>query len=144
MEPSSLGLVLDSSVLISAERRGHTVAQVLEQIRAAFGDIKTAVSVVSIAELEHGAYRAQSAERQIPRLKFIEYLIHGVSVHPVTVEIARLAGRLDAEQRTIGIQVGFADLLIGATALYLRFQVVTLNERDFRNMPGLSVVPLHR
>jgi predicted nucleic acid-binding protein len=77
-------------------------------------------------------------------LKFIEHLIHGVSVHPVTVEIARLAGRLDAEQRTIGIQVGFADLLIGATALYLRFQVVTLNDRDFRNMPGLSVVPLHR
>lgn len=144
MEPTALGLVLDSSVLIAAERRGHTVPQILEQIRAAFGEIPTAVSVVSIAELEHGAYRARDAERQTRRLKFIRHLINGVSMRPVTLEIARLAGRIDGEQQSIGVKIGFEDLLIGATALQLRFDVATLNDRDFRKIPGLSIVSLYR
>jgi predicted nucleic acid-binding protein len=139
-----LGLVLDSSVLIVAERRGHTVPQILEQLRNAFGEIDTAVSVVSIAELEHGAYRAQNPERQARRLNFIRHLINGLSIHPVTSEIARLAGRIDGQQQSAGIQIGFEDLLIGATALQLRFDVATLNDRDFRRIPGLSIVSMYR
>jgi hypothetical protein len=33
-----MGLILDSSVLITAERRGQTVAQLLKQIIADIGD----------------------------------------------------------------------------------------------------------
>ncbi len=34
-----MGLILDSSILIAAERRGHTVREILEQVRAAQGEI---------------------------------------------------------------------------------------------------------
>ena len=54
-----MGLILDSSIVISAERRGHTVLQILEQIQAAHGKIDIGLSVVTIAELMHGAYRAK-------------------------------------------------------------------------------------
>lgn len=50
-----MGLILDSSVVIAAERRGHTVRQILEQIKAAHGETDIGISVVTIAELMHGA-----------------------------------------------------------------------------------------
>jgi len=49
-----VGIVLDSSVIIAAERRGHTVREILEQVKAAQGEIEIGLSVVTIAELVHG------------------------------------------------------------------------------------------
>ena len=50
------GVILDSSVIIAAERKGHTVRQILEQVRTNLGEVEIGVSVVTIAELVHGAY----------------------------------------------------------------------------------------
>jgi predicted nucleic acid-binding protein len=36
----------------------------------------------------------------------------------------------------------FADLIIGATALHLGFDIVTLNVRHFEAIPGLKIVAL--
>ncbi len=137
-----MGLVLDSSVIIAAERRGRTVREILEQVKAARGEIEIGLSVVTIAELVHGAYRTRTQTQQQGRLEFIERLSSDVPVHPVTLEIARLAGRIEGQQEALGVQFAFEDLLIGATALHLGYEVATLNVRDFQRMPGLSVVQL--
>ncbi len=50
-----MGIVLDSSIIIAAERRGRTVREILEQVKATQGEIEIGVSVVTIAELVHGA-----------------------------------------------------------------------------------------
>jgi predicted nucleic acid-binding protein len=60
----------------------------------------------------------------------------------LTTDIAKLAGKLDAEQQTRGIVIPFADLLIGATALSLGYSVLTVNARHFGRIPGLSVIEL--
>jgi tRNA(fMet)-specific endonuclease VapC len=65
-----------------------------------------------------------------------------MTVHPVTLEIARLAGQIEGEQAALGISIPFEDLLIGTTALYLGYGVVTLNVRHFRLIPNLTVVDL--
>lgn len=137
-----MGIVLDSSVIIAGERRGHSVREILNQVQAAQGDTEIGVSVVTIAELEHGAYRAKNKVQQQQRLEFIERLASDVPVYPVTLEIARIAGRIEGQQEATGIQFGFEDLLIGATALHLGYSVATLNLRDFRRIPGLSVTEL--
>lgn len=142
MEPASVGLVLDSSVIIAAERRGRTVPEILEQVKVAKGEIEIGVSVVTIAELVHGAYRTKAQAQQQRRLEFIDRLSSDVPVHPVTLEIARLAGRIEGQQEAVGVQFAFEDLLIGATALHLGYEVATLNLRDFQRIPGLSVVQL--
>jgi predicted nucleic acid-binding protein len=41
-----------------------------------------------------------------------------------------------------GVSIDFPDLLIGATALHLGFAVVTLNMRNFQQIPGLSVLQI--
>jgi tRNA(fMet)-specific endonuclease VapC len=137
-----VGIILDTSVVVAAEREGRTIRQILEQVRALRGEIEIGVSVVSVAELVHGAYRANTPERQNRRLAFIERLVLDMAVHPVTLEIARLAGRIEGQQEAKGVQLAFEDLLIGVTALHLGYDVATLDVRDFQRVPGLSIVEL--
>ena len=101
-----MGIVLDSSLIIAAERRGHTVREILEQVKASQGETEIGLSVVTIAELVHGAYRTKSETQQQGRLEFIERLSSDVPVYPVTIDVARLAGRIEGEQEAMGIQFG--------------------------------------
>lgn len=63
-------------------------------------------------------------------------------MHPLTLEIARLARRIHGEQMARGIGIDFPDLTIGTTALHLGFGVVTLNAKHFQAIPAISVVQL--
>jgi predicted nucleic acid-binding protein len=137
-----MGLILDSSALIAGERRGETVRQVIERIRAACGDVECALSVVSIVEFTHGIYRAKSGADRVRRAAFAEELSRDMIVHPVSLAIAQIAGRIEGEQAAKGIAIEFEDLVIGATALHLGFGVATLNVRHFQRIPGLNVVAL--
>ena len=141
MEPAHVGLILDSSVVIAGERRGHTVRQILEQFQAGYGEIEVGLSVVTIVELTHGVQRAGTEERRRRRQAFVDELIRDVPVHPVTIETARLAGRIEGDRAAQGVNIAFEDLLIAATALQLGFGVVTGNVRHFQTVPGLTVVP---
>jgi predicted nucleic acid-binding protein len=46
---------------------------------------------------------------------------------------------VDAEARKQGLAIPFADLQIGATALYFGYAIATLNVRHFQMIPGLVV-----
>jgi predicted nucleic acid-binding protein len=137
-----MGLILDSSVVIAAERRGDNVTQMLKQIVAATGDQRTVLSSVGLTELVHGIYRAQSTQARSRRDSFIRELLNDVEVYPYTKETALLAGKIDGEQQSQGIIIPFGDLLIGAAALEVGYSLLTANVRHFRLIPGLTVVPL--
>lgn len=137
-----MGVILDSSVLIAGERRSESVRQILKRVQAACGDTASALSVVTIVELTHGIYRAQNDADRQRRRAFVEELRRDMVVHPISVEIAELAGRIEGEQASRGVKIAFEDLLIGATALQIGYEVVTLNLRHFKLIPGLTVVHL--
>ena len=137
-----MGVILDSSVLIAAERRGHSVREMLEQVRATQGEIEVGLSVVTIAELMHGAYRAKTETDRDRRLAFIDELCRDVPVHPVTIDVARLAGRIEGQQEAKGVRIAFEDLLIGATALHIGLGGGTGNVRHLQRVPDLTVVQL--
>jgi predicted nucleic acid-binding protein len=135
-----MGLVLDSSVVVAAERRGDNVTQLLKQVFAATGDQRSVLSAVGLTELAHGIYRAQTTEARSRRESFIRELLNAVEVYPYTRETALLAAKIDGEQQNRGIIIPFADLLIGATALEVGYALLTVNIRHFQRIPGLSVV----
>jgi predicted nucleic acid-binding protein len=137
-----MGVILDSSVLIAGERRRENLREILKRVRAAHGEVDCALSVVTIVELTHGIYRAKSDADRERRRAFSEELRRDMVVHPVIVEIAELAGRIEGEQAARGVSIAFEDLLIGTTALHLGFGVATLNLRHFQKIPGLSVIRL--
>jgi predicted nucleic acid-binding protein len=137
-----VGLILDSSVLIAGERRGETVKQGIVRLRSACGDAESAISVISVIELTHGIYRARTDADRMRRRTFVEELCRDLIVHPVSLDIARLAGRIEGEQAARGISIAIDDLVIGATALHLGFDVATLNVKHFNRIPGLKTVTL--
>lgn len=137
-----MGLILDTSVLIASERRGEAVEDILGQIRAAHGEIDIALSALSAVELTHGIFRAKTEADRERRRTFVEGVFQDLIVHPVTLEIAQLAGRIEGEQAVKGNVIAFEDLVIGATALYFGFDVATLNLRHFQAIPDLKIVTL--
>jgi tRNA(fMet)-specific endonuclease VapC len=134
-----VGLILDSSVVIAAERLGQTAYQMLENIGLQTNDPEIAVSVVTVLELAHGITRADTPQRRGRRQQFLDDLLVGMPVHPVTVSIALRAGQIDGQMQAAGTRIALADLLIGVTALELGHTVATGNTRHFRLIPNLAV-----
>jgi tRNA(fMet)-specific endonuclease VapC len=135
-----MGLILDTSALIAGERSGQTVRQMLQHVRAAHGETDVAISTISVVEFTHGIYRAKTEVDRKRRQAFSEEVYRDLIVHPITLEIAQLAGRIEGEQAALGNIIAFEDLLIGATALHLGFDVLTVNIKHFQRIPSLNVV----
>ncbi len=120
----------------------ESVEDILRRVRALRGEIDIALSTVSVVELTHGIYRARNdADRERRRI-FADGVFQDIVVHPVSLEIAQLAGKIEGEQAARGIAIAFEDLVIGATALHLGFGVATLNVKHFKLIPGLDIVTL--
>ncbi len=117
MEPSILGLTIDSSIVIAAERQGQTVEQLLQHVRQPFGEVDVAVCAVTVAELIHGVYRANTPQIRDRRKAFIEAFLCHVPVHAVTCETNEIVGQISGEQAAKGITIAFDDLAMGASAL---------------------------
>lgn len=125
MESAVLGLVLDSSVLIVAERESPI-----------------SICALSIAELAHGIYRAGSPERRRQRRQFVDEVKAHVPIHPITETTAEIIARIGGEQAAQGINLPLADLIIAASAVELGYAVGTSNLRDFQRIPGLQIMQL--
>ena len=90
-----MGLILDSSVVIAAERRGETVEQLIENIVKSAGDQDAALSAVGLTELVHGIYRARTQEMRLRRESFLNELLTDLTVYPYTPKrLHRLRGGL--------------------------------------------------
>jgi tRNA(fMet)-specific endonuclease VapC len=131
-----VGLVLDSSVVIAAERQARPVSDLLSALRDVHGEHEIVLSAISVLELEHGLHRAKNAELLEKRRAYLDT----VPVQAFTKEMAQLAGRVDAEARAGGRVIPFPDLLIGTTALHAGYTIVTTNIRHFQMVPGLVVL----
>jgi predicted nucleic acid-binding protein len=134
-----VGLILDTSLVIAAERLGETAYQMLENIGVQSNDPEIAISVVTVLELAHGIIRADTPQRRARRQQFFDDLLVGMPIHPVTVTIALRAGQIDGQMQMAGKRIALADLLIGATALELGYSVATANMRHFQMIPDLDV-----
>ena len=137
-----MGLILDTNILIASERRGEGVEDILLRVRVSHGETDVAISTISVVELTHGIYRARTEADRERRRVFSVGAFESLVVHPVSLEIAQLAGRIEGEQAAKGIAIAFEDLVIGATALHLGFEVATFNVKHFQLIPGLKIVSL--
>jgi predicted nucleic acid-binding protein len=142
MESAILGVVLDSSVLIAAERRKLTATQAIESVQGAVGEVPVVLSAISVAEIGHGIYRASTSEIRERRRAFLDDLKATIPIHPLTSATAEIIARVGGEQGGKGINLPLGDLVIGACALELGYAVGTSNNRDFDRIPGLTVISL--
>lgn len=132
-------MILDSSVLIDAERKMRPVSELLAAIRASTGLTEILLSAVSVIELEHGLWRATTPEIRQHRRNYLDTIFAAIPVEPFTKEMGQLAAKIDAEARKLSVVIPFADLQIGVTALHFDYAMGTLNVRHFEMIPGLEV-----
>lgn len=131
-----MGVILDSSVLIAAERGELALSELL----ATWGEEPVAIAATTASELLHGCHRARDAAVRIRRLAFVDSLLEAIPVLPFGLVEARRHAELWAECARRGARVGAHDLLIGATALAQGYRVATLNVAEFARMPGVELV----
>lgn len=135
-----MGLVLDSSVLVFAERRELPVSTLLDLLQKQHSVTEIILSAVSVVELEHGVYRAQSPQQATKRRHYLDTVFASIPAEPFTRAMGQMVAQVDAEARKQGVVIPFADLLIGGTALHFGYELVTSNERHFRMIPSLTVL----
>lgn len=127
-----MAVLIDTSVLVDAERRG-------DSLDTAIGEEDRAISVITASELLHGVHRARSGAVRARRAAFVEHLIAAVEPLPITTAIARAHAEVWAELEKEGSLIGAHDLWIAATALGHGMDLATANAREFERVPGLSV-----
>lgn len=130
-----MGIILDTSVLIEAERGRLNVEDLIdERENEHFG-----LSVITVSELLHGVHRADSRKRRLKRFAYVEKVIELFPVYPFDLGAARIYAEIWANLLGKGFQVGAHDLLMASTALSLGFSVATFNKRHFDRIEGLDV-----
>ena len=133
-----MGLVLDTSVLVAAERRAVRLEPLLESL----GEELVAIAAITASELLHGCHRASDAGVRARRAAFVDALLDAIPVLPFGLPEARRHAELWAELARTGAMIGPHDLLIAATALAQGHSLVTTNQREFRRVPGLRLVAI--
>lgn len=130
-----MAVLIDTSVLVDAERRRHSLDH-------AIGEQDRAISVITASELLHGVHRAQESAVRARRSAFVEHVISAIEPLPITIAVARAHAEIWAALESDGNLIGAHDLWIAATALSHGMEIATANPRDFRRVPGLNVVPV--
>lgn len=113
MEPTELGVILDSSIVVEAERQRLDAGRFLKQIASRIGEREAALCSITVAELAHGVHRADTAARRQTRRAFLDDLKAALPVYPITADTAELVGEISAEASRKGLVIPFDDLLIG-------------------------------
>lgn len=142
MEPVPLGVILDSSIMIEAERQRLDAGRFLRGVATRIGEREAALCSVTVAELAHGVHRADTPQRRQARREFLDDLKSAMVVYSITADTAEVAGKIPADASRNGIVIPFDDLLIGACALERGYGVATRNLRHFQRIPGLTLVAL--
>ncbi len=130
-----MGVTLDTSLLISAER-GRIP---LETWAAQRPDEPVGLAAITVSELLHGVHRAETVARRLRRETFVEKVIELFPVVPFDLGAARVYARLWANLARKGVRLGAHDLLIAATAISVGYSVATSDRRDYARIPELTV-----
>lgn len=127
-----LAYLLDTNIVIYVVKRRPV------EIRAKFNENVTrmAISVVTLAELLHGA---EKSSRPAANLAVVEDFASRLEVLPYTAKAAQHYGQIRAALERQGRPIGVNDLHIAAHARSEGLTLVTNNVGEFSRVPALQI-----
>ena len=142
-----MGVVIDTSALVAAERLAPPDAMSAEAWTSLFGSIGdqlAALPAIVYAELLVGVELANSARRAAARRTRIDVLTAHASIIEFDADIAQIWSRLFATMNRAGRALPANDLAVAATAIHLGYAVLVgpSDEKHFRAIEGLTVETL--
>lgn len=130
-----MGLLIDSSVLIEAERGRLDLAS---RVHGRTGE-EAFISAITVSEILFGVHRATDQGVRNRRAAVAEALLSRFEVLGIDSAVARLHAQLKADLALRGTPIGPHDLWLAATCMLHGLTMVTGNLREFRRVPGLRV-----
>ena len=128
-----MGLVLDTSVLIEAERGKLSLSSLL---RKTFSKESIYISSISVSELYLGAHLSQKSFKE-QRTTSIEIMISSLIILDFDSKVAKAHAKAWSQLKKKGILIGPYDLIIAATCLYHQHSLLTFNIKEFSRVPNL-------
>jgi tRNA(fMet)-specific endonuclease VapC len=125
----------DSDLLVGFLRGSPEAAETVDRLEQE--DILVTTSVNSF-ELLHGALKSANSGTNYPEARRI---LARIEVLPFEKRHSELAGKIYSDMLKKGSPISLSDLFIGSIALSSGIPVVTRNVKDFKRVPGLSVIP---
>lgn len=125
--------LLDTSICIYIQR------QKPGEVLARFKKLKpgdAAISVITWGELLYGAEKSAQRKKALLLLEEFKTL---VPVLPLPENAGKIYGAIRASQESQGKPIGNNDLWIAAHAKAATLTIVTNNEQEFQQVPGLKV-----
>lgn len=129
----SVGIILDSSILVAFERRRFDLERFLAD------HAPPAIAAITAGELLIGVERANTPERRQRREGFVQSIFDRVPVIAFDMAQARLFAAHFADLTARGEMIGDRDLQIAVTALSLDFDLASLNQQEFSRVRGLRM-----
>ena len=133
-----MGLVLDTSVLIEAERGKLSLSSIL---RKTFPKESIYISSISVSELYLGAHLSQKSFKE-QRTTSIEIMISSLIILDFDSKVAKAHAKVWSQLKKKGILIGPYDLIIAATCLYHQHSLLTFNIKEFSRVPNLKLASL--
>jgi len=130
-----MGLMLDSSVIIGAEKGEFDLKALLrDKARTEW----IGMAAMTASEILHGWWRAPAGKRKRRRREFLDDILGTIPVWALDLLAARKHAELWATLQSRGQMIGAHDLIIAATCLSAGHRFATLSEREFQR-PGAGV-----
>ncbi|MBI4667907.1 MAG: type II toxin-antitoxin system VapC family toxin [Elusimicrobia bacterium] len=129
-----MGILIDASILIEAERGRLDIASYVQDREEEFF-----ISVISASELLHGVWRAKDSAVRARRSAFVEGILATFPILPIDLETARIHAQIWADAESRGSVIGPYDSWLAAACFAHGHALATANLRDFKKVPGLKI-----
>lgn len=128
-----MNYMLDTNVCVSLirQRPRGLIARLTSHAPGEVG-----VSVITVAELSHGA---QKSAQTMQNLRALEQFLLPLEVADFDQSATDSYGLIRAHLEKQGTPIGSMDMLIGSHALSLGVVLVTNNVREFQRIPNLQI-----
>ena len=123
-----MGVILDTTVLIGAEKRTFDLEAFLESR----SDDTVGIAAITASELLHGVERATDKGKRSRRGDLVEGLLDAFPTFAFGLEEARIHARIWAALATRGKMIGAHDLIISATAIARGSEVAKIGRASCR------------
>ncbi|HEX9722632.1 MAG TPA: type II toxin-antitoxin system VapC family toxin [Candidatus Paceibacterota bacterium] len=124
-------VVLDTNIIIDHIRQSFEKDTIFQSLIKTTQEGSIAISLITIQELYEGkSTRDKEAEAYILKT------ISGLQIFPYTFEVAKKAGEI---ARDLGRSIELPNAAIAATAILNEASLLTLNQKDFKDIKGLDL-----
>ena len=134
-----MGFLIDTNIWIAVERGQLSPAD----IQAVTGQYPIFLYPINIAEMQLGADLIEDAQYRSKCLASLRRLRRKPQLR-ITIETGEVFGQIAAQLHRGGRAEHFRvqDVWLAAQAVQRKFKLLTMNAKDFRDIPGLDLVVL--